>query len=235
MRQDKKRKDRPAAALVLCFCLMAIVSVFVVKASIDKVHDKMQSEKAADVVKEKAVDESTEASQNIVDSIDTLENSGETDGSSFIVPVTGDIIMDYSMDMPVYHKTLDQYMTHSGIDIAAPSGTTVSACASGTVTRIDEDDRLGITVEINHGNGIISVYGNLAKNDLIELGEIVSKGDTIGRIGRTSLLNSKKTTIFILRYAMAASLTIRETIYRGYSAADILPLDKRDDTTIINA
>ncbi|MDY3036962.1 MAG: M23 family metallopeptidase [Eubacteriales bacterium] len=187
MRQDKKQKDRPAAALVLCFCLMAIVSVFVVKASIDKVHDKMQSEKAADVVKEKAVDESTEASQNIVDSIDTLENSGETDGSSFIVPVTGDIIMDYSMDMPVYHKTLDQYMTHSGIDIAAPSGTTVSACASGTVTRIDEDDRLGITVEINHGNGIISVYGNLAKNDLIELGEIVSKGDTIGRIGRTSL------------------------------------------------
>ena len=101
MRQDKKQKDRPAAALVLCFCLMAIVSVFVVKASIDKVHDKMQSEKAADVVKEKAVDESTEASQNIVDSRDTSENSGETDGSSFIVPVTGDIIMDYSMDMPV--------------------------------------------------------------------------------------------------------------------------------------
>ena len=48
MRQDKKQKDRPAAALVLCFCLMAIVSVFVVKASIDKVHDNMQSEKAAD-------------------------------------------------------------------------------------------------------------------------------------------------------------------------------------------
>lgn len=187
MRQDKKQKDRPAAALVLCFCLMAIVSIFVVKASIDKVRNNMPPEKAADVVKEKAVDETPEASQNIVDSRDSSENGSETGESSFIVPVAGDIIMDYSMDMPVYHKTLDQYMTHSGIDIAAPSGTTVSACASGTVTRIDEDDRLGITVEINHGNDIISVYGNLAKKDLVELGEIVSKGDIIGRIGQTSL------------------------------------------------
>ena len=187
MRQDKKQKDRPAAALVLCFCLMAIVSVFVVKASIDKVHDKMQSEKAADVVKEKAVDESTEASQNIVDSRDTSENSGETDGSSFIVPVTGDIIMDYSMDMPVYHKTLDQYMTHSGIDIAAPSGTSAAACAAGTVTKVWEDDRFGISAEISHGEGIISIYGNLARDGLAETGDVLKQGDTVGKIGQSSM------------------------------------------------
>ena len=187
MRQDKKQKDRPAAALVLCFCLMAIVSVFVVKASIDKVHDKMQSEKAADVVKEKAVDESTEASQNIVDSRDTSENSGETDGSSFIVPVTGDIIMDYSMDMPVYHKTLDQYMTHSGIDIAAPSGTSAAACAAGTVTKVWEDDRFGISAEISHGEGITSIYGNLARDGLAETGDVLKQGDTVGKIGQSSM------------------------------------------------
>ena len=57
MRQDRKQKDKPAIALVLCFCLMALVSVFVVKANIDKIKDNMQSNKAADVVKEKAVDE----------------------------------------------------------------------------------------------------------------------------------------------------------------------------------
>ena len=95
--------------------------------------------------------------------------------------------MDFSMDMPIYQKTLDQYMTHSGIDIAAPEGTGVSACAAGTVTRIEEDDKLGIVVEINHGNNLLSVYGNLAGDGLIELGEIVSRGDTIGKVGRTSL------------------------------------------------
>ena len=95
--------------------------------------------------------------------------------------------MDFSMDMPIYQKTLDQYMTHSGLDIAAPVGTAVNACAGGTVTRIEEDDKLGIIVEINHGNDTLSVYGNLAKKGLIELGEIVSKGDPIGQVGQTSL------------------------------------------------
>ena len=191
MRQDRKQKDKPAIALVLCFCLMALVSVFVVKANIDKIKDNMQSNKAADVVKEKAVDENEEANTNIVDSRDNSAADGNNSDSStdteYIVPITGDIIMDFSMDMPIYQKTLDQYMTHSGLDIAAPVGTAVNACAGGTVTRIEEDDKLGIIVEINHGNDTLSVYGNLAKKGLIELGEIVSKGDPIGQVGQTSL------------------------------------------------
>lgn len=191
MRQDRKQKDKPAIALVLCFCLMALVSVFVVKANIDKIKDNMQSNKAADVVKEKAVDENEETNTNIVDSRDNSAADGNNSDSStdteYIVPITGDIIMDFSMDMPIYQKTLDQYMTHSGLDIAAPVGTAVNACAGGTVTRIEEDDKLGIIVEINHGNNTLSVYGNLAKKGLIELGEIVSKGDPIGQVGQTSL------------------------------------------------
>lgn len=189
MRQDKKQKDKTAVTLVLCFCLIALVSVFVVKANIDKVKDNIQNSKTTDVVKEKAVDEKAET--DIVDSRDNPDTGGnvseDTAKSDFIVPLNGEIIMDYSMDMPIYWKTLDQYMTHSGLDIAAPAGTSVKACAAGTVTKIEEDDKLGIVVEINHGNNIISVYGNLAKKNLIELGEIVSRGTVIGEIGQTSL------------------------------------------------
>lgn len=187
MRQEKKRKDKPAIALVLCFCLMALVSVFVVKANIDKVKDNMQNTKTADVVKEKAVDEKKETSANIVDSRANDNSGNTTSATKFIVPLGGEIIMDYSMDMPIYWATLDQYMTHSGVDIAAPVGTEVKACAGGTVTKIEEDDRFGITIQINHGDGIISVYGNLAKDGLIELGEIVSQGDVIGKVGQSSL------------------------------------------------
>ena len=95
--------------------------------------------------------------------------------------------MDYSMDMPIYWATLDQYMTHEGIDIASSVGTEVKSCASGTVTRVDEDDRFGITVEINHGEGLISVYGNLQNEGLIELGEVVDQGKVIGRVGQSSM------------------------------------------------
>ena len=192
MRQDKKKKDRSAAALVLCFCMMAIISVFAVQASITKVRNNIGNMQAADVVKQKAVDaekdasETSDANDTVVDSLDSF--GSETDSASeYIFPVDGDIIREHSMDVPVYWETLDQYMTHSGIDIAAGPGTQVRACASGTVTRIEENDEMGVTVEINHGNDLISVYSNLAAEDLIELGEIVSRGTIIGKTGQSSM------------------------------------------------
>ncbi|MDO4544693.1 MAG: M23 family metallopeptidase [Bacillota bacterium] len=186
MRQQKKQKDRTAITLVMCFCLMALVSVFVVKANIDKVKDNVERTRTADVVKEKSVNETEAADDNIVDSRSS-ENHEASPAAQFILPIEGDIIKDYSMDMPIYWPTLDQYMTHGGIDIASPVGTEVKACAGGTVTKIEEDDRFGITVEINHGDGIISMYGNLAKDGLVELGEIVSQGTVIGKVGQSSL------------------------------------------------
>ena len=95
--------------------------------------------------------------------------------------------MKYSTDTPIYWKTLDQYMTHDGVDISAPAGSSVKAACHGTVTKIEEDDRLGLLVEINHGNGIISKYGNLSRKGLVELGEVVSKGDPIGQVGQSSM------------------------------------------------
>ena len=51
MRQERKQKDKTAAVLVLCFCLMALVSVFAVKANIDKLKTGMDDTGTTDVVK----------------------------------------------------------------------------------------------------------------------------------------------------------------------------------------
>lgn len=188
MRQDKKKNNKPAAALVLCFCLIAIVSVMVVSNSIDKVKSSMET---ADVVKKQAVDEiqETDESTPIVDSRENSDGSADESrkAADYIFPVEGEVIMDHSIDMPVYWKTLDQYMTHSGIDIASETGTPVQACADGTVTKIEEDTAMGVTVEINHGNGLISVYSNLAANGLIELGEVICQGTVIGMVGNSAM------------------------------------------------
>lgn len=185
MRQEKKKSNMPAAALILCFCLMALISIFMVKASIDKVKNSMET---ADVVKKQAVEDVEKPEPQVVDSVENADVQDESNSSSeFIFPVEGEIIMEHSMDMPVYWKTLDQYMTHSGIDIASETGTAVQAFAGGTVTKIDEDDSMGVTVEINHGNGLISVYSNLAADGLIELGEVVPQGTVIGKVGQSSL------------------------------------------------
>lgn len=193
MRQEKhQRKDKPAVALVLCFCLMALVSIFVVKANIDKVKDNMGVGETADVVKEQAVDDTGESDAASTEVVDSRENQSvqpaePAPASDYIVPVEGEIIMEHSVDMPIYWKTLDQYMIHNGIDIASPLGTPVQACADGTVTKIEEHDKMGVTVEINHGNNLISVYSNLASDGLIELGEVVSQGTVIGKVGHSAM------------------------------------------------
>lgn len=187
MRQDKKKSNKPAAALVMCFCLMALVSVFTVKASIDKVKESAET---ANVVKKQAVEQIEEPTPEVVDSRDNdIEQPSDdtAEASEFIFPVEGEIIMEYSMDMPIYWKTLDQYMVHSGIDISSETGTPVQACADGTITKIEEDDMMGMTIEINHGNGMISVYSNLATDGLIELGEVVTQGTVIGKVGQSAL------------------------------------------------
>ncbi len=108
----------------------------------------------------------------------------------FIMPVTGEITFDYAMDKLVYSKTLDDWRTHSGIDIASPWGTNVKAVADGVVTDIKNDPRLGITVIVEHDNGLKTVYCNLAAGDTVNPNQKVKQGDFIGCVGNTALFES---------------------------------------------
>lgn len=186
MRADKKKSSKPAVALMMCFCLMALVSIMVVKASIDKVKDSMDT---ADVIKKQATEEIETSAPKVVDSIENSSSPQNTVDKpvDYIFPVDGEIIMEYSMDMPIYWKTLDQYMVHKGVDIAAKKETPVQACAGGTVTKIDKTNKMGVTVEINHGNGVITVYSNLSNDGLVELGEVITQGTVIGKIGQSTM------------------------------------------------
>jgi murein DD-endopeptidase MepM/ murein hydrolase activator NlpD len=74
--------------------------------------------------------------------------------------------------------------THKGLDIAAPTGTTVSAFMSGTVTFSGWQGGYGNLVIINHGNGLQSYYGHNSKL-LVSSGQKVSKGQAISRVGST--------------------------------------------------
>ena len=100
----------------------------------------------------------------------------------------------YSMDMVIYNSTLDQYMTHPGMDIEAPQGTSVKAIANGTITDIYTDDAYGITIEITHSNGYISKYSNLSTDKLAEKGDTVKQGQVISNVGQTALYESMEPT-----------------------------------------
>ena len=187
MRQKKKKEiDKAAIALVLCFSVVAIASVFTVKSNIDKLNLANENVNIGEINKnEQQVDKKIPT----VDSKDTQTAKTPSEGL-FEAPLSGEIIKGFSIDTPIYSKTLDQYMVHGGVDIAAPKDTQVKAIADGTVTNVYTDDKYGVTVEINHGNGISAIYASLSTGDLVEISDVVKKGQVISGVGEGSLFES---------------------------------------------
>ena len=73
---------------------------------------------------------------------------------------------------------------HKGMDIKAPTGTPNVASADGEVTFAGTRSGYGLVVEINHGDGVGSLYAHL-NEILIEAGAVVKQGDNIGTLGAT--------------------------------------------------
>jgi hypothetical protein len=74
----------------------------------------------------------------------------------------------------------------NGLDIAAAYGTPIYAADAGTVIFADWDKYLGWCVKIDHGNGIISIYGHassLAKT--VYAGKKVYQGEVVSYVGST--------------------------------------------------
>ena len=100
-------------------------------------------------------------------------------------PVSGDVILNYSMDAAVYFQTLEQYKYNPAIYISAAEGTPVSACAKGVVKEIGTDAQLGQYVVTTLGSGYEVIYGQLT--DLqVEEGATVARGQVIGNVAKTT-------------------------------------------------
>lgn len=105
---------------------------------------------------------------------------------SFIKPVEGEIVKEYSKENLIYSETLKEWTTHTGVDIQAELTTVVKASAEGTVKSIKNDPRYGLTVIIEHVNGFETRYSNLLTAEFVKVGEKVTSGQTIGTVGNTA-------------------------------------------------
>lgn len=73
---------------------------------------------------------------------------------------------------------------HSGVDFKGPTGAPIHAAAVGTVSHVGWKSGYGKTVEISHGNGLMTRYAHMSAFR-VRQGQQVSAGDVIGAIGST--------------------------------------------------
>ena len=206
--QRKKEKDKVAVALILAFCVIALTSIFTIKSNIDKINgsntnlpvsEKVHTEDSGKNAAESKTNVEKKADEVSVKVpvVDSTKPAGDSlkKTSSFQNPVKSEaaaLTNEYAMDHLIYSVTLDQYMTHCGLDIEAPEDTQVVAMADGTATAVYNDDRFGKSIEITHsdGSGLVSVYSNLSTNEMVEIGDTVKAGQIIGGVGSTGLFES---------------------------------------------
>ncbi len=105
----------------------------------------------------------------------------------YVWPVLGEIERDYTVNALKYDETLRDWRTHSGIDIACGEGANVLAARGGQVASVVRDGLYGTVVTLDHGDGMRSVYANLAEETAVKAGEWVDAGVVIGTVGRSAL------------------------------------------------
>lgn len=95
---------------------------------------------------------------------------------------------------------------HDGIDLANPMYTEIHAADGGTVTAAGWCDcGLGYYVQIDHGNGIQTIYGHMAEQPYVSTGQLVAKGDAIGPVGSTGASTGPHTHFMVLVSGVATN------------------------------
>lgn len=110
----------------------------------------------------------------------SLKTSGQkvSLGIALARPVSGTITSRFGA------KSSIRSSAHTGLDIAASTGTAYSAAASGKVTFAGYKGSYGNLIVITHSNGVQTYYGHSSKI-YVSVGQSVSQGQTIGAVGST--------------------------------------------------
>jgi murein DD-endopeptidase MepM/ murein hydrolase activator NlpD len=97
------------------------------------------------------------------------------------LPVPGRITSGFGARVdPITHAAAD----HRGVDLAGAEGTPIAAAGAGVVKSAGVRGGYGNAVEIDHGNGLTTLYAH-ASELKVQVGEQVTPGQTIATVGHT--------------------------------------------------
>jgi murein DD-endopeptidase MepM/ murein hydrolase activator NlpD len=98
-----------------------------------------------------------------------------------LLPMAGRVTSGYGLRSDPFTGAPER---HAGVDVGAPEGSAIHASMAGVVRSAGPRGGYGNAVEIDHGNGVTTLYGHAAEL-LVKPGQTVQTGQEIARVGST--------------------------------------------------
>jgi hypothetical protein len=131
------------------------------------------------------ISRASDLSNGFRDVSDTLErNFARFANTPSILPTAGWLSSQFTRSR--FHPILHENRPHEGIDVTAPTGTPIIAPAAGRVVFAGSDKGYGMTVEIDHGNGIRTRFAHCSRL-AVKAGQMVTRNQLIAAVGSTGL------------------------------------------------
>lgn len=179
---------RNAVYLVLALCILAVaLSVTFILINRTKMIE-------SELNKEPEINQPVDTPNDPLDPSDPVDKpDGPVDPSepvveplTFCLPVENATTIEYYSETMVFNSTLGRFSSHKAIDFYAEEGSTVFAVADGTVKSVETTMLTGVTITIDHGDGLLSIYNSLADAEGVAVGDVLKKGDTIGEVSTSN-------------------------------------------------
>lgn len=200
---SKSKNQKTAGGFLYIFCAVLIAAILCIAlVTLISSPSKETSKKAgetAGVTADSPADTSRADAEAAVSVSDTQSDTAATpseDASAapvqYCLPVSGNITKEYNPLLAVFSMTMNDFRAHTGIDIAAETGTPVCCFTDGKITDVYDDKFWGTCIEIEHDAGLCSVYRNLSPElpENIAPGCVVEAGAQIACVGESAKLEA---------------------------------------------
>ncbi|MHB8870175.1 MAG: murein hydrolase activator EnvC family protein [Thermoleophilia bacterium] len=142
---------------------------------------KAESDKASWEKQEAALEAESDSLANEIRSLTKGSQPAVKGTGQFVRPVDGRVSSPFGYRI---HPIFKVKKMHTGVDMSGSMGTPIRAADSGTVIQAGWRGGYGQAVVISHGDGLTTLYAHQSKI-LVSVGDTVSRGDTIGKVGST--------------------------------------------------
>lgn len=144
-----------------------------------------QESSIADAVFDEPLENNTETVAVDGKPVDGKPVDGAVAQKEYLLPVGTEMGKDFSMGIPVFSDTMQDWRTHNGVDFVGNEGDSVLAAADATVTAVYEDASWGGVLELDFGSGATAKYCGLQFDSItLSVGDSVKQGDVVGTLGK---------------------------------------------------